>query len=216
MARMRSRLSRLEQTERNRSLVLEAARDVFLDRGYHAATLEQIAESAGFSRGVMYSQFESKADVFLSLLEARIDERAVRHAGVVERVAPAGGVRALLEHLAGEDRADPRWVLLVAEFRVHAARDPELNRRYAAAHARTIEALAQSLERAAERSDERLALEPTVMAELALALGYGSILEQAANPDALGAARVGELVGGLLVSAETIDGRARQKQRRRA
>jgi AcrR family transcriptional regulator len=65
-------LSRVEQTERNRSLVLDAARDVFMARGYHAATLEQIAESAGFSRGVVYSQFESKADLFLSLLEARI------------------------------------------------------------------------------------------------------------------------------------------------
>jgi AcrR family transcriptional regulator len=199
---MRSRLSRVEQSERNRSLVLGAARDVFMARGYHAATLEQIAESAGFSRGVVYSQFESKADLFLSLLEARIEVRAARHGKLVARLGRSGGVRALVKHLAGEDRADRRWLLLVAEFRVHAARDPELNSRYAAAHARTVEALAQSLATAAERSGEELPLAPRELAEVALALANGSMLEQAANPGALGGRRVGELIAGLLVGAE--------------
>jgi AcrR family transcriptional regulator len=210
------RLTRAEASERNRSLVLQSARELFMERGYHAATLEQIAETAGFSKGVVYSQFKSKADLFLSLLEARIEERAGMHASLVERFARRGGIRALVEHLAAQDRADPRWVLLVAEFRVHAARDPELGRRYAAAHGRTIEALAGSFARVAERSGERLALDPAVAAELALALAYGSILEQAANPEALGGGRVGELVGGLFASAETIDEHARRKQRRRA
>jgi AcrR family transcriptional regulator len=193
------RLSRVEQTERNRGLVLEAARGVFMQRGYHGATLEQIAESAGFSKGVVYSQFESKFDLFLSLLEARIEERAGLHASLVERFGRDGGIRALVEHLAREDRADPRWSLLVVEFRVHAARDPDLNRRYAAAHARTVQALADSLARVAERSGERLLLEPAVMAEVALATAFGSMLEQAANPDAMGGSRVGELVGGLWI-----------------
>ena len=69
------RLTRAEQSERNRGLVLAAARRVFLARGYHGATLEQIADEAGFSKGVVYSQFESKADLFLGLLEARISEQ---------------------------------------------------------------------------------------------------------------------------------------------
>ena len=60
------RLTRAEQSERNRGLVLAAARRVFLARGYHGATLEQIADEAGFSKGVVYSQFESKADLFLA------------------------------------------------------------------------------------------------------------------------------------------------------
>ena len=70
---MTTRLRRPEQTERNREVVLSAARRVFLDRGYVGATLEAIAESAGFSKGVVYSQFGSKADLFLALLEERID-----------------------------------------------------------------------------------------------------------------------------------------------
>ena len=74
------RLTRAEQSERNRGLVPAAARRVFLACGYQGATLEQIAEEAGFSKGVMYSQFDSKADLFLALLEARISERAAENA----------------------------------------------------------------------------------------------------------------------------------------
>ena len=58
-----------EQGERNRALVLAAARRVFLERGYAGATLEAIADEAGFSKGVVYSQFAGKPDLFLALLE---------------------------------------------------------------------------------------------------------------------------------------------------
>src|SRR5438128_1786510 len=69
-------MSRAAQTERNRQLVLEAARQVFLTQGYHGARLDAIAEEAGFSKGVVYSQFAGKADLFVALLEHRIAERA--------------------------------------------------------------------------------------------------------------------------------------------
>ena len=135
------RLTRAEQSERNRGLVLAAARRVFLDRGYHGATLEQIADEAGFSKGVVYSQFESKADLFLALLEARISERAAENARLAESL-PDGDLVGLIGHFTRGDQATPGWQLLVIEFRVHAARDAGLSRRYAAAHARTVDALA--------------------------------------------------------------------------
>ena len=159
------RLSRAEQAERNRALVLAAARRVFLARGYHGATLEQIADEAGFSKGVVYSQFEGKADLFLALLEARIEERAAENARLAESL-PAGGLLALLDHLARGDQATPGWLLLVIEFRVHAARDPVLSRRYAAAHARTVEALAVVLAAISTGDREEPTVTPRLLAEL--------------------------------------------------
>ena len=50
-----TRLSRAEQTGQNHERVLEAARRVFLAKGFHVATLDQIANEAGFSKGVIYS-----------------------------------------------------------------------------------------------------------------------------------------------------------------
>jgi len=190
------RLTRAEQAERNRGLVLAAARRVFLARGYHGATLEQIADEAGFSKGVVYSQFESKADLFLALLEARISERATENARLAESV-PDGDLLALIDQLTRSDRATPGWQLLVIEFRVHAARDAELSRRYAAAHARTVDGVAGVLARVFARTGQTV-VAPRRLAELALALSTGTALEQAANPDALGGGRVAEQIAEAL------------------
>jgi AcrR family transcriptional regulator len=183
------RLSRAEQVERNRALVLDAARRVFLARGYHGATLEQIAEEAGFSKGVMYSQFDSKADLFLALLEARISERAAENARMAGSLRE-GDLLPLIDHLARGDQATPGWLLLVIEFRVHAARDAELSRRYAQAHARTVEALAGVLATVSARDGQGRAVAPRRLAELLLAFSAGATLEQAADPAALGGRQV--------------------------
>ena len=175
-----SRMTRAERTKRNRERVLAAAREVFLARGYHGATVEQIAEAAGFSTGVVYSQFGGKADLFLSLLEARIEQRIRDNAAVVASIDGRDGLVRLLEHTAQETFAEPEWGLLVLEFRVHAARDPELNARYARAHARTVSGLADVLARAGATGG----LAPEELAEVIAAISSGSQLELAAERDA--------------------------------
>src|SRR5207249_240036 len=91
---MRKRLSRSEQVERNGGRVLEAARRVFLAKGYAGASLDAIAEEAGFSKGVVYSQFDSKADLFLTLLERRIGERADQNERIAAEAVGGRGVEA--------------------------------------------------------------------------------------------------------------------------
>ena len=204
---MRSRLNRVQQSERNRALLLSAARRVFLARGYHAATLEQIADEAGFSKGVVYSQFQSKADLFLALLEARIEERAQENARLAGDMAD-GDLAALLDHLARGDQATRDWLLLVIEFRVHAARDPELSRRYAVTHARTVEALTKVLAAIGERSGRGFALAPQTLAELLLAMSTGTTLEQAANPGSLDGPQMGTVMAQFVELAKPSRGGA--------
>ena len=174
---MSPRLSRAEQNDRNRALLLAAARRVFLDRGYYAATLDQIADEAGFSKGAVYSRFASKADMFLALLEDRIAERAAQNAGGRNELAGTGNFAALLDLAQQAERDAPGWRLLVTEFRIHAARDPELNRRYAALHARTVDGLAQVLADQ-QGAGETLPSPPRQLAELVLAIETGLALEQ--------------------------------------
>jgi AcrR family transcriptional regulator len=183
---MRTRLSRAEQSDRNRAELFAAARRVFLAKGYHAATLEQIADEAGFSKGVVYSRFASKADMFLALLEERIAERAEQNAAAARRLAGSGDFSALLDLAQQAERAAPGWRLLVTEFRIHAARDAELNRRYAAVHARTVEGVARVLTSISGEDGEALPSPPRQLAELLLAIEAGIALEQTADPDALG------------------------------
>ena len=89
--------------------------------------------------------------------------------------------------LAWRAERDARgWRLLVTEFRIHAARDPELNRRYAALHARTVEGIAGILALISERGAGHLPFPPRQLAELMLAVETGLALEQQADPGALG------------------------------
>jgi AcrR family transcriptional regulator len=180
---MSSRLSRAEQNERNAALLLAAARRVFLARGYHGATLEQIAADAGFSTGAVYSRFASKADMFLALLEKQVEERAAENARVTEGLSGAEAVRALRDHAARRNRAELDWGLLLIEFRVHAARDEELNRRYAAVHARTRQALERVIAGIYQRAGQRPPWPPDEMAQVILTIEAGIRLEQAADPD---------------------------------
>jgi AcrR family transcriptional regulator len=178
-----SRLGRAEQNERNRALVLEAARRIFLARGYHAATLDEIADEAGFSRGVVQSRFGNKADLFLALVEERITERAAQNARLAEGLSGAEGMRVLREHGAGRNRAELDWGLLVIEFRVHAARDPDLSRRYAALHARTRQALAEVITGIHRRAGQPPPFPAEDVAQMILAVEAGIRLEQAAEPE---------------------------------
>jgi AcrR family transcriptional regulator len=180
-----ARLRRAEQVARNRDLVLDAARRVFLSRGYAGARLEAIADEAGFSVGVVYSQFGSKADLFFALLERRIEDRAYQNDRIAKEFAGADGLRELLRAGREDAAAAPGWPYLLAEFRAIAVRDAELNRRYADAHARTVDGIASTL----EKLYEPIGLTPPVsvrsLAELLQAGTVGVALERAANPDAL-------------------------------
>jgi AcrR family transcriptional regulator len=217
---MRNRLTRVEQSQRNRALVLEAARRAFLARGYHGASLEQIADEAGFSKGVVYSQFESKADLFLALLEQRIEERAGENARFVEALVARGpgsvdqALGALVEHVTCREQADVQWGLLVIEFRVHAARDPALNLRYASLHERTVAGVARVVAMIYEHAADTPPLPPADVARLLLTVSSGARLEQAIDADLLPVSLVAVLVAGASSSRGMSSPTDRPKRRR--
>jgi AcrR family transcriptional regulator len=171
--------------ERNRDVVLTAARHVFLSRGYTGATLEAVASEAGFSTGVVYSQFGSKADLFLALLERRIDERAEQNERVTAEMPGAEGLRELMRAAGRDSAADQGWARLLVEFRMVAARDPHLNARYAALHRQTRERLASVLRRLYDGASLVPVLPVESMAEFILAVGVGTTVERAVDSAAL-------------------------------
>ena len=183
------------QVERNREVLVAAARRVFLTRGYHGSTLDAIAAEAGFSKGVVYSQFESKADLFLALLDERIAERAAENErGVREAGGGAAAVAALCALGSRRAQRETDWNLLLLEFRAQAAREPALNERYAKAHARAIDGLAGLLTRMFEAAGVEPARPPELLATFVLALTSGVNLENLVAPGSLPADAVVELL----------------------
>jgi len=182
---MALRLNREEQVERNRAALLAAARRVFLAKGYAGASLDAITAESGFSKGVVYSQFTSKGDMFLGLLEERIAQRAAQNEKVSGSLSGAAAVAALLRAGMRDSEAEPEWARLLVEFRAHAARDVALNERYAALHSRTLKQLETTLAAIHTRAGRKPRRPLHVMAELILAFATGKALERAANPNAL-------------------------------
>src|SRR5262249_59391444 len=78
--------TRAEQQLQTRERLIDAASQVFARRGYHAATLEEVAREAGYSTGAVYSNFSGKEDLFLALADRQIGGPA-EQAQVVARAA---------------------------------------------------------------------------------------------------------------------------------
>ena len=70
--RRRRRGNRLPRDER-RGQLLAAASEVFVDRGYHAAGMDEIADRAGVSKPVLYQHFSSKLELYLAVLQRHVD-----------------------------------------------------------------------------------------------------------------------------------------------
>src|SRR5713226_5482027 len=68
----RPRGTRLPRLARRRQL-LDAAMEVFVARGYHAAAMDEIADRAGVSKPVLYQHFPGKQELYLALLDESVD-----------------------------------------------------------------------------------------------------------------------------------------------
>jgi AcrR family transcriptional regulator len=128
MAGLRS--NQQSRTEATRGKLLAAAARVFARDGFEAARIEEIAARAGYTRGAFYANFESKEDLFLSLLEQWIGERIDEVKAIFSRHHKAAERRsALREYYAG--RASNRnLALLSMEFRLFALRHPGAHARF--------------------------------------------------------------------------------------
>jgi AcrR family transcriptional regulator len=175
------RLSRTERAEQTRAQVLGAAARLFRKQGFHRATVEQIADAAGFSTGVIYSQFGGKDGLFLALIEQHAEAFATR---LREGIGGTTGPDALntLWSLARSTRdADVPWGLAVIEFRIHAARNRALNRRYAALHEKTLGLAADVVATLARQAGLALDFAAEDFARFVAVLDTGGLLERQAE-----------------------------------
>jgi AcrR family transcriptional regulator len=179
----RQRLTRAERSARTRAELMASARQLFLRRGFHASSLELVAEEAGFTIGAVYSRFGSKADLFLAILDEHIDQIV---AGVAQVAGLDQPLPAHAELLAGRRMAllerERDWFPLVLEFWSHAARDERLRREFAARHERLVGAYAGLIEADYARLGLALPLAPEVLARAVVAMGNGVALERLADP----------------------------------
>ncbi len=123
--------------ERRRQLtrehLLAAAAQVFAERGFHGATLDEVGRVAGFTKGAVYSNFASKDDLFLALFKENYEHEMARLVATLESstVPPAERLADFVTLIEDETRASRTSPLLNLEFWLYAARNPEARARLA-------------------------------------------------------------------------------------
>src|SRR3954453_23172308 len=121
------RRTRAEKQAETRQRLLEAAEYVFRRCGFFGATVEEITERAGFSRGAFYSNFESREQLFIELLHSRVYDDFTRMLELTPRERPARKqMAATAREFARRYEHAERWLFeLWLECLAHAARHPE-------------------------------------------------------------------------------------------
>ena len=161
--------------ELTRSTLIDAAADVFATRGFHAASLEEIAEAAGFTRGAIYKNFENKEDLFFAVIERRIETQLQRFSDLFqEEGAPtAMDVDKLVELWHDILVGDPEWFALDLEFRLYAMRNEQARARWVAHEREFIAMVARFIEEQGEALGVKIAVEPETMAGIMVPASQG-------------------------------------------
>jgi AcrR family transcriptional regulator len=178
------RLTRKEKQAHTRECLIEAAAKVFARRGMDRASIDEVAEDAGYTKGAFYANFKNKEELFLAMLDQKFGEE-------IERVEEALGTDESPSEAArhaGEDlmrflRSDPEWERLYLEFVAYAVRNDDF-RQELLTRSRAMEARLTEVYR---RWTESIGLEPPMPLEditrMTSVMTHGFLMNQQLDPD---------------------------------
>lgn len=161
--------------QHTRDLLLDAAEEVFAARGFEGASLEEIADTAGYTRGAIYKQFGGKEELFLAA-NKRSNERFLQ--AFLEVIDPSMPLESLdLAYFAKlwHDMLsrDPRQFALGAEFNLYVLRNPDARKRVAEQRRGIAEMIASFIDDQAARTGLSLRMPSITLARIVLAAGDG-------------------------------------------
>jgi AcrR family transcriptional regulator len=203
----RRRLTRAQSRQQTRARLLAAAAELFAEQGVNGASVEQIAERAGYSRGAFYANFDDKDELVLELLKQRtlreVEEvRALRQA--------AGSFEDVLERLRAWNIARGRhlesWLALRLELILHAVRNPRLRPLLAERELIARRAIAAGIEQELRQAGAAPPAETAFLALIVHALEDGLLIQRLLAPDEISEAIVVD-AGALLMHAWAALGR---------
>ena len=182
-----------------RDRILEAASKVFAAEGFAGATIDAIGQAAGFTKGAVYSNFGSKDELFLALLDREFELRGEQIATALESggdsVATAQALsRSVLDSV--HDHAD--YYVLFVEYWLRAVRDPELRGRLIS---RRRAAAAEQADNFADSAAAAASGRPLAdLAQLIVTMNLGIAMEEVLRPGTIEPDLLAQLITSLLES----------------
>jgi AcrR family transcriptional regulator len=169
---MVERWTRERRLEHTRSLLLNAAQEVFAEKGFMAASLDDIAHAAGYTKGAIYKHFGAKEDLFLAVSD-RYWRRYFDNFAEVMSAATQIGPRELDEigerwRQLSRDRG-PEHSALGLEFTLYLLRNPDARERVAVKRSEVVEALGKFIVEGIDRLGGALLIPPLTFAHVLIA-----------------------------------------------
>lgn len=156
-----------------RERLVDAAFDVFAEVGLPSATVEQVAERAGFTRGAFYSNFASKEELFLALMDQQTFSRIAGLTARLEAMRPhlataldAEQLAELLLDVLDWAMSDRRWSIIMDEYRLMALRDRALAAQFVQMRDQMVASVRQIIEKALDGTGRVLTLDPDLAVRL--------------------------------------------------
>lgn len=197
-----ARLTREQSKAQTKQRLLSAARSVFARRGYHGASVEEIAAEAGFSTGALYSNFDGKEDLFLALMDHVTDVYCAEIAAEIDGVSSiAGRARDGARHWMEIVEREPEMLMLFVEFWAYAARDPGARERVATCFGKTRQVLTKLISDGAREFHMQLEMPAEQLAIAIDALADGIARQKLADPQAVPDDLMGRVISLLLTGA---------------
>ena len=173
-----TRRSRQESRLETRTKLLDSAAQLFARGGYEGASVDLIAESAGYSKGAFYSNFESKEAIFLELLDAHKRREIDALAQLLALDVPASQLVSLIRNSERNPVSDFDFGLLSAEFQLQACRDKTFAKTYARLHRTHVDTMAGLITKLFARLDRTPPATPKDLADIIMALTTGLSLQR--------------------------------------
>ncbi len=169
---MVERWTRERRLEHTRSLLLDAAEEVFAEKGFMAASLDDIANTAGYTKGAIYKHFATKEELFLA-----VSDRYWRRYfdNFAEVMSTAGEIGAhVLDEIAerwrqlSRDRG-PEHAALGYEFTLYLLRNPDARERVAAKRSEVVAAFEKFIVEGIERRGGAMLIPASTFAQVLIA-----------------------------------------------
>ncbi|MEV7171534.1 TetR/AcrR family transcriptional regulator [Streptomyces sp. NPDC093224] len=195
------RLTRQQSRQVTREQILRSAAALFAGQGVSGTSVEQIVESAGYTRGAFYGNFEGKHELVLALLEQRT-QHELEEIQAMSRAAAT--FEEMLDHLRSwhrrRDESLASWLALRTELWLYGLRDPELLPVLADRERRSREAIAQSLEQGFAARGVTTPAPVELLALIVHALNDGLSIQRVLSPADSGTDSVVDVVELLMKS----------------
>jgi AcrR family transcriptional regulator len=177
------KLTRERRRQQTREVLIEGATEVFAQRGYEGASLEEIAETAGFTRGAIYKHFAGKEELFFAVIDD-YNERVIEAFRAIAPASPDArewDVSRLADLWRESVSEFDDLSAIGLEFQLYELRNPSARERGVAHRRKNRELVAAFIEEVADRAGMTLRLPAPTLAGVILAAADG--LSYAARVD---------------------------------